>query len=231
MPDLVAQELTKEYQSAGESLQILRGVSLEMSTGDNLAILGPSGAGKSTLLHILGGLDAPTSGTVRLKGKDPFALPKGELANFRNNHVGFVFQDHYLLPQLSALENVLVPVLAQHRIETESIKRGEMLLAAVGLENRKSHRPGQLSGGERQRVAVARALIMRPVLLLADEPTGSLDSASARTVGQILCELPKQENTILVCVTHSDALAAKFQRRVYLRDGRLEQTSPISVQT
>ncbi len=222
MPDLVAHQLTKEYQSAGESLQILRGVSLEMSAGENLAILGPSGAGKSTLLHILGGLDSPSSGTVRLQGIDPFELAARNLADFRNKNVGFIFQDHYLLPQLSALENVLVPVLAQQRVGAESMERAEKLLAAVGLEHRKSHRPGQLSGGERQRVAVARALIMKPILLLADEPTGSLDSASAQAVGEILCDLPKTENTILVCVTHSDALANRFQKRAFLREGKLE---------
>ncbi len=231
MPDLVAHQLTKEYQSAGESLQILRGVSLEMSAGENLAILGPSGAGKSTLLHILGGLDSPTSGTVRLQGIDPFQLAAQNLADFRNKNVGFIFQDHYLLPQLSALENVLVPVLAQQRVGAESMERAEKLLAAVGLEHRKSHRPGQLSGGERQRVAVARALIMKPILLLADEPTGSLDSASAQAVGEILCDLPKQENTILVCVTHSEALASRFQKRVFLKNGTFVAEPQISVTT
>ena len=226
MADLVAEQLTKQFESAGQSLSILRGVSLELSAGQNLVILGPSGAGKSTLLQILGGLDPPTSGTVRLRGENPFELVGRALARFRNANVGFIFQDHYLLPQLSALDNVLIPVLAQQRVQRTSIERAEQLLAAVGLSRRTTHRPGQLSGGERQRVAVARALIMRPVLVLADEPTGSLDTASAQTVGQILCELSEKEQAILVCVTHSEALADQFQRRVFLVDGRFVETKP-----
>ena len=226
MADLVAEQLTKQFESAGQSLSILRGVSLELSAGQNLVILGPSGAGKSTLLQILGGLDPPTSGTVRLRGENPFELVGRALARFRNANVGFIFQDHYLLPQLSALDNVLIPVLAQQRVQRTSIERAEQLLAAVGLSRRTTHRPGQLSGGERQRVAVARALIMQPVLVLADEPTGSLDTASAQTVGQILCELSEKEQAILVCVTHSEALADQFQRRVFLVDGRFVETKP-----
>jgi lipoprotein-releasing system ATP-binding protein len=220
--DLVAQNITKQFESAGQPLEILRGVSLELSAGQNLAILGPSGAGKSTLLQILGGLDPPTSGTVRLRGVNPFELGSRELAKFRNTHVGFIFQDHYLLPQLSALENVLIPVLAQQRIESTATERAERLLAAVGLAERSRHRPGQLSGGERQRVAVARALIMQPILLLADEPTGSLDANNAQVVGRILRELSEQEQAILVCVTHSETLADSFHRRMQLVDGRFD---------
>jgi lipoprotein-releasing system ATP-binding protein len=224
--DLVAENLTKQFDSAGQTLNILCGVSLQLSAGQNLAILGPSGAGKSTLLQILGGLDPPTSGTVRLNGVNPFELSSRELAQFRNAHVGFIFQDHYLLPQLSALENVLIPVLAQQSIGESARNRAEQLLDAVGLAPRASHRPGQLSGGERQRVAVARALIMQPALLLADEPTGSLDAASARLVGQILRELSEQERAILVCVTHSETLAQLFQRRVQLVDGQFAEDRP-----
>jgi lipoprotein-releasing system ATP-binding protein len=227
MPDLVVEQLTKEYPSAENHLRILRGVSLAMSAGENLAILGPSGAGKSTLLHILGGLDSPTSGTVNLKGVNPFGLPPGKLAEFRNTHVGFIFQDHYLLAQLTALQNVLVPVLAQHSVNAAHIERARMLLGEVGLKDRLTHRPSQLSGGERQRVAVARALIMKPILLLADEPTGSLDSANAQTVGKILCELPERQSTILICVTHSETLANHFQKRAYLGDGKLIDQRPV----
>lgn len=221
MADLVAENITKQFDGAPQPLSILRGVSLELSAGQNLVVLGPSGAGKSTLLQILGGLDPPSSGTVRLRGVNPFELSGRDLARFRNAHVGFIFQDHHLLPQLSALENVLIPVLAQQRVEQSSVERAERLLQAVGLGDRMSHRPGQLSGGERQRVAVARALVMHPVLVLADEPTGSLDSASAQTVGKILCELSETEQAILVCVTHSDLLAQQFQRRAALIDGQL----------
>jgi lipoprotein-releasing system ATP-binding protein len=228
MPELVADNLTKTYPSGSETLHVLCGVSLALSAGENLAVLGPSGAGKSTLLHILGGLDSPTSGSVRLRDIDPFQLHAAELADFRNRHIGFIFQDHYLLPQLTALENVLVPVLAQRRITAEHAGRAEFLLGGVGLRQRQHHRPGQLSGGERQRVAVARALIMQPVLLLADEPTGSLDAKSAQTIGEILCDLPRREGAILICVTHSEALARVFQRRAVLEEGALvpERTEP-----
>ncbi len=227
--DLVAENITKQFESAGQALAILQGVSLELSAGQNLVILGPSGAGKSTLLQILGGLDPPTSGTVQLRGVNPFELAGRELARFRNANIGFIFQDHHLLPQLSALENVLIPVLAQQRVQRTSVERAEQLLAAVGLSQRMNHRPGQLSGGERQRVAVARALIMQPVLVLADEPTGSLDTASAQAVGQILCDLSEKEPAILVCVTHSEALADQFHRRVSLANGRIVEANQSSI--
>jgi lipoprotein-releasing system ATP-binding protein len=184
--------------------------------------MGPSGSGKSTLLHILGTLDRPPGGTVTLDGTDPFALPEAELAQFRNARVGFVFQDHHLLPQCSVLENVLVPTLVSRTTspaETEAYAR--QLLDRVGLAGRLDHRPAELSGGERQRVAVARALVLKPTLLLADEPTGNLDRANAQAVGELLLGLHRAENTILMVVTHSAELAKLFPRRFEMNDGTL----------
>jgi lipoprotein-releasing system ATP-binding protein len=221
MSELIADRLTKDFPATSGPLHILRGVSMQLRSGENLAILGPSGVGKSTLLHILGGLDTPTSGAVVLDGINPHLLGSAALADFRNRKVGFVFQDHHLLPQLTALENVLIPALAGGKITPEIAQRGADLLAAVGLHGRSSHRPAQLSGGERQRVAVARALILQPPLLLADEPTGSLDAQSAESVGALLCELSQREGAILVAVTHSSALADRFQKRHWLQHGIL----------
>jgi lipoprotein-releasing system ATP-binding protein len=184
--------------------------------------MGPSGSGKSTLLHILGTLDSPTSGSVQLNGKNPFVLREPELADFRNQSIGFVFQDHHLLPQCSVLENVLIPTLVSknHSSETESWAR--TLLERVGLSNRLDHRPAELSGGEKQRIALARALIHRPGLLLADEPTGNLDRHSAQAVGQLLMDLHQKEQNILIVVTHSSELAKTFEKRLEMLDGRLE---------
>lgn len=214
-------DLCKSYTTRSGVLPVLRGVSLRLERGEALAVTGPSGSGKSTLLHVLGTLDAPTSGTVRLDGKDPFALPEPELADFRNRHVGFVFQDHHLLPQCSVLENVLVPTLVAADGRDDAEARARELLNRVGLSERLDHRPAELSGGERQRVAVARALIRRPTLLLADEPTGNLDRHTAQTIGQLLLELYRQENTVLIVVTHSLELAAQFPRRMEMADGVL----------
>ena len=172
--------------------------------------MGPSGSGKSTLLHILGTLDRPTAGSVRLDGKDPFALSEPELADFRNRHIGFVFQDHHLLPQCSVLENVLIPTLVGREDPAKVEAWARQLLERVGLAERLDHRPAELSGGERQRVAVARALIQHPALLLADEPTGNLDRRTAQSVGQMLLDLHREQNTILVVVTHSAELARQF---------------------
>jgi lipoprotein-releasing system ATP-binding protein len=193
-----------------------------MERGEALAVLGPSGSGKSTLLHILGTLDRPTSGTVRLLDKDPFALSEPELADFRNRHIGFVFQDHYLLPQCSVLENVLIPTLARREAPVEKERWARQLLERVGLAARLEHRPAELSGGERQRVAIARALIERPFLLLADEPTGNLDRKTARTIGELLVELHRQERTILIVVTHSVELARTLPRQMEMNDGTLQ---------
>jgi lipoprotein-releasing system ATP-binding protein len=216
-------DLCKEYPTRSGSLSILRGISFELQHGDALAVMGPSGSGKSTLLHILGTLDAPTSGTVQLEGKSPFALPERELAGFRNRHIGFVFQDHHLLPQCSVLENVLIPTLVGTNHDGDRDSWARQLLDRVGLSGRLEHRPAELSGGERQRVAVARALINHPILLLADEPTGNLDRHTAQAVGQLLLELHRQEQTMLVVVTHSVDLARDFPRQVEMADGKIEE--------
>jgi lipoprotein-releasing system ATP-binding protein len=224
MSDLAVRRLVKSYPTASGELPILRGVDLELSRGEALAIVGPSGAGKSTLLYILGVLDAPTSGEVRLLEASPHQLSPVEQAAFRNRQVGFVFQDHHLLPQCTVLENVLLPAIPLG-ITAETEARARLLLVRVGLSNRLTHRPAQLSGGERQRVAVCRALINQPVLLLADEPTGNLDRATAEAVGGLLLELHCEQRTILICVTHSTELAARFPRRCELRDGTLHDAT------
>jgi len=219
---LTVADLTKDYPTADGSLPILKGVNLEASPGDALAITGPSGSGKSTLLYILGLLDTPTSGTVRIGAEQPLTFSKSDQARFRNRHIGFVFQDHHLLPQCSVLENVLLPALGGAGAGPAEDQRARALLARVGLESRLTHRPAELSGGERQRVAVCRALLNRPALLLADEPTGSLDQATAAAVGTLLLEVAREEQAILICVTHSQELAGRFPQRRVLRDGTLQ---------
>jgi lipoprotein-releasing system ATP-binding protein len=225
-PSLVVERLTKSYSTAGGELSILRGIDFTMTRGDSLAITGPSGSGKSTLLYILGALDSPTSGRVAVAGQDPFEFNDVKQAEFRNSRIGFVFQDHHLLPQCSVLENVLIPKLPHQGADAAAEERARFLLRRVGLEQRLSHRPAQLSGGERQRVAVCRALINEPVLLLADEPTGNLDRATAENVGSLLLELNHEQNTLLICVTHSSELASRFPRHCLLKDGRLDELSP-----
>jgi len=219
---LQIEHLCKDYPSRSGPLAVLRDVSFEIERGAAVAVMGPSGSGKSTLLYLLGTLEPPTAGSVRLEGRNPFALAERDLADFRNRHIGFVFQDHHLLPQCSVLENVLVPTLVARDGRTDAEKWARTLLERVGLSQRLEHRPAELSGGERQRVAVARALINRPVLLLADEPTGNLDRHSARDVGQLLLELHREQQTILVVVTHSAELAGLFPRRLEMLDGRLQ---------
>jgi ABC-type lipoprotein export system ATPase subunit len=233
-PLLKLASITKRYESPGNagSLTILDNISFELAAGDSLAIVGPSGSGKSTLLQIIGTLDQPTSGTVTLDGQDLNQLDELQLAAVRNRDIGFVFQAHYLLPQCTVLENVLVPTLAKtpratakaSPKQTESAEsRADRLLKRVGLAERASHRPAELSGGERQRVAVVRALINQPRLLLADEPTGSLDHASAQQLGQLLVELNREENVTLIVVTHARELAEKMAKMMALKDGRLEE--------
>jgi lipoprotein-releasing system ATP-binding protein len=225
MPDLLVENVTKQFPARRQPLIVLRGISLELNRGENIAVLGPSGSGKSTLLYILGTLDQPTSGQLALNGQNPFTLDEPGLADFRNRQIGFVFQDHYLLPQCSVLENVLLPTIAQGGPDHSTIERARMLIDRVGLADRIEHRPAELSGGERQRVAVARALVRKPALLLADEPTGNLDRSTAAAVGKLLLELQREEKTILITVTHSLELAALFDQRLELDAGKLVPTS------
>jgi lipoprotein-releasing system ATP-binding protein len=249
---LRVEHLSKDYPTRSGPLTVLRDVSLTLERGQALAVMGPSGSGKSTLLHILGTLDHPSAGTVWLGDIDPFRLPERQLADFRNKNIGFIFQDHYLLPQCSVLENVLIPTLAGNRGQRSEVndQRSEVrgqesepavpardrdqgsfltseqwarkLLERVGLAQRLEHRPAELSGGERQRVAVARALVRKPTLLLADEPTGNLDRKTAQEVGRLLLELHQQEQTILIVVTHSAELARLFPAQQEMADGRLQ---------
>jgi lipoprotein-releasing system ATP-binding protein len=200
---------------------VLEEVSFELSAGESLCVVGPSGSGKSTLLYILGTLERPSAGRVLVEGRDVHALPAAELAAFRNREVGFVFQDHFLLPQLSVLENVLAPTLVASEA-ADHAARARSLLERVGLGDRLCHRPAELSGGERQRTALARALVMRPRLLLCDEPTGNLDHQSAQTVASMLFDLHREQETILVVVTHNKELAARFPTRFELFDGMLQ---------
>ncbi len=212
-------DVHKHYATTRDRVDVLRGISFALAAGDSLAITGPSGSGKSTLLQIVGTLDQPSSGKVEINGREPFDLPEPELARFRNSTVGFVFQEHYLLPQYSVLENVLVPSLAYPAASGEEPRdRALDLIERVGLSHRLEHRPAELSGGERQRVAVARALVNQPSLVLCDEPTGSLDQATAGAVGDLLAEL-HGDDSILIVVTHSLELAGRFGRRFELREG------------
>ena len=219
--------LCKEYATPRGPLQVLSDVSFVLAPGEAAAIMGPSGSGKSSLLYVLGALEPPTSGTVTLDGRNPFQLAADEMAAFRNTAIGFVFQDHCLLPQCTVLENVLIPTLVAPIAELaergghHATRRARELIAQVGLADRIDHRPGELSGGERQRVAIARALIRQPRVVLCDEPTGNLDRAAAENVASLLLDLHKRQQTILVLVTHSPALASKLPIRFELVDRHL----------
>lgn len=217
---LDAQRITKTYQSPAGPLTVLADVTFTLHPGESAAVMGPSGSGKSSLLYVLGGLEPPTSGTVRLGMVDPYTLGADALAAFRNQQVGFVFQDHCLLPQCTVLENVLVPTLVGKRDATVP-DRARALLQHVGLADRLDHRPAALSGGEKQRVAIARALIREPRLLLCDEPTGNLDADSADRVAELLLQLHESQRTILIVVTHSEALARRFEKRWHIARGKL----------
>jgi lipoprotein-releasing system ATP-binding protein len=219
---LEVRNVSKDYPAPNGPLTILSNVSLSMVAGEAVSIVGPSGSGKSTLLYILGALEAPSSGTVTLNGQDPFTFNSRDLAAFRNSQIGFVFQDHCLLPQCSVLENVLTPTLVAKSNDNYEARARE-LLGSVGMLPRLDHRPAQLSGGEKQRVALARALIMRPRLLLCDEPTGNLDHNSAATVASMLFELHQQQETILVVVTHNAELANRFPQRFQVENQQLTQ--------
>ena len=221
MTQLEVRNLSKSYATGGDPLVVLKDVNLTMKGGDSVAVVGPSGSGKSTLLQILGTLDHPDSGTVSIDGKNPFDSGPNELAKFRNENIGFVFQDHHLLPQLTVLENVLVPTLANSKPNAEQLSRANELLDKVGLSERVGHLPSELSGGERERVAIARALLMQPSLILADEPTGNLDRRTADSVTELLLNLQKDSGAILITVTHSETLASAMQDRKELADGSL----------
>jgi lipoprotein-releasing system ATP-binding protein len=223
---LQIEQLTKSHSSpgGGSPVEILRGLDFSMDAGASVAVVGPSGAGKSTLLHVVAGLERPDSGAVRLEGKNPATMGEEELSEYRRRSVGVVFQSHHLLPQCSVLENVLVPFLAEgsgaYRAAREHAVR---LIRSLGLGERESHRPSQLSGGERQRVAVARALIGTPRLLLADEPTGALDGRTARQLWEVLCQVHRDFRVALLVVTHSPELAALMDQTWELREGKLNR--------
>ena len=221
---LEIKNLSKTYRApdGGDAVDVLRGVDLQMDAGETLAITGPSGSGKSTVLNIVGALDHADAGEVIVDGRDVAKLGENAVAAYRNSTVGFIFQLHHLLPQCTVLENVLVPTLAQPGGDRRALReRAEALLAAVGLEHRRGHRPGQLSGGERQRVAVARALINQPKLLLADEPTGALDRVNAGRLVDLLVEMNRAQGVAVILVTHAPELAGRMGRVVELVDGKL----------
>lgn len=221
MTQLILEKITKQYPTPGEPLVVLRGVDLALASGENLAIVGPSGSGKSTLLNIIGGLDKPSSGRVIVDEEIITSLSERELALYRNRKIGFVFQDHHLLPQCTALENVLIPCLARGRPDRETVDWAKHLLEQVGLANRADHRSGEMSGGERQRVALARAMVLRPTLILADEPTGNLDWAAGELVARLLLQLQGENQAILIVVTHSERLASLMSQRKRLESGTL----------
>jgi len=217
---LEASHLSKTYQTPAGDLAVLRDVSLALQPGDAACVMGPSGSGKSTLLYILGGLEPPTSGTTKLYGTDPYSLGLDRLAAFRNREIGFVLQDHCLLPQCTVLENVLVPTLVGEP-DAGAADRARALLAKVGLADRLHHRPAELSGGEKQRAAIARALVREPRLLLCDEPTGNLDAETADVVAELLITMHAQQRAIMIVVTHSDVLGRRFDRRWQMQRGVL----------
>lgn len=216
---LKVRDVHKHYGKENR-IEVLSGISLDMEAGESLAIMGPSGSGKSTLLHIIGTLDFPTSGEIAINNTNPTRMTEPELAEFRNQVIGFIFQDHHLLPQYNVLENVLIPALANSRNSSSVEKRAMDLIDRVGLSHRIEHPPSQLSGGERQRAAVARALINKPSLLLCDEPTGNLDSATAESVARLLFDMHELEQNILIVVTHNAELAKPFDRRLRLKEGQ-----------
>jgi lipoprotein-releasing system ATP-binding protein len=214
------QQLFKSYGNGAKHVEVLKGVDLAFSQGDRAAIVGASGVGKTTLLHILGTLDRPTSGKVLYEGRDIFTLNEKELALFRNREIGFVFQFHHLLPEFNALENTMMPCLIQGIPKIEAALRAETMLTLVGLKDRLSHKPGELSGGEQQRVAVARALVLEPKVLLADEPTGNLDLKTGESVFDLLQELNMVKGITLIFVTHNLKLAGQLPRQIQLFDGK-----------
>jgi len=216
-------ELHKVFLRGRHRVHALRGIDLKIGKGERIAVVGASGAGKSTLLHILGTLDRPTEGVVLYRGEDVFRKGEAELAAFRNREIGFVFQFHHLLPEFNALENTMMPALIQGMDRKEARERAEEILREVGLGERVHHKPGELSGGEQQRVAVARAIMLEPTLLLADEPTGNLDSATGEKIIGLLFHLNERKGVTLFIVTHNEWIASLFPKRIYLTDGRIER--------
>jgi lipoprotein-releasing system ATP-binding protein len=222
-PLVVARDVRKSFQHMGRTLEVLRGIDLVIDEGEMLAVVGQSGAGKSTFLHCIGTLDVVTSGSLRLAGEELTTMSGARLAWLRNRTIGFVFQFHHLLPEFSALENVVMPGLIQGRARSEMEDRASALLVEVGLKERVLHRPGELSGGEQQRVALARALVLEPKMLLADEPSGNLDSRTSEQIHNLFFKVNEERRTTIVIVTHNPALAANMPRVVTLRDGRVEK--------
>jgi lipoprotein-releasing system ATP-binding protein len=217
--------LKKVFFHGGRKLEVLRQIDLVLQQGEMVSVVGRSGAGKSTLLHVLGTIDLPTAGKIYFDGKDLSRLSSGQLAEFRNRSIGFVFQFHHLLPEFTALENVMMPALIQRVRRRKAHERASDLLSIVGLEERMTHRPGELSGGEQQRVALARAIVMSPKLLLADEPTGNLDSVTGESVLELFFKINKQLRTTMLIVTHSPELAERMSRKLRMVDGRIEEVS------
>ncbi len=219
-------DVYKSYFLDGKRIDVLRGVNLHIAEGELISLTGISGVGKSTFLHVLGTLDAPSSGTIRFDGRDVTSYSEGELATFRNRWLGFVFQFHYLLPEFSALENVMMPALVRRQSYAQSSTRAQELLASVGLKDRVNHKPGELSGGEQQRVALARALMMKPKMLLADEPTGNLDPSTGDGIHQLIKEINQRWGVSAVVVTHNLKLAESMPRRLQLHDGKIVESFP-----
>jgi lipoprotein-releasing system ATP-binding protein len=215
------EDVYKRYTQPKTHVEVLCGVCMQVVAGEMVAIVGPSGAGKSTLLHIMGGLERPSSGTIRYGGVDLYDLPDEQLADFRNGRIGFVFQFHHLLPEFSALENTLMPALIQRRSKREALQEAQQLLVSVGLGDRLHHRPGELSGGEQQRVAVARALMNKPDVVLADEPTGNLDRATGQAIQKLLRRLNEEWGQTFIIVTHDREFAAHMDRAISLVDGKV----------
>ena len=220
-PFIQVKALSKTYGMNQKRVEALKGITFDLSQGELLTIVGASGAGKSTLLHILGTLDHPTSGKIFYRGEDLFSLSEMELAEFRNHKIGFIFQFHYLLPEFTALENTMMPALIRGYKRDEAIEESEKILVTVGLKDRLAHKQGELSGGEQQRVAIARALILKPEIILADEPIGNLDSRTGEAIFDLLLSLNQQLKITLLVVTHNESLADKIPRRITLSDGRI----------
>lgn len=215
------ENLNKTFLKDGLKIEVLKGLNFHIATGESLAVVGVSGSGKSTLIHILGTLDHPTSGTVLFDGVDVFTWPEQRLSAFRNQKIGFVFQFHNLLPEFNALENTMMPALIRRVPKPEARRKAEAILNEVGLGDRMTHKPGELSGGEQQRVAIARALILEPEILLADEPTGNLDTETGKKIEEVLITLNKTKRITLIVVTHNESLACRMSQQIGLRDGRI----------